>query len=50
MKRKFFVALNVEIDGQVCEHGSTIELDVETAKLYNHALRLVEEETDGRNA
>ncbi len=52
--KKFFVALNVEIDGVVYAHGSEIELDVEVAKEYSHALRAIEEKTeetgDGRNS
>ena len=47
MKQKFLVVLAVDIDGQIYEHGSTVELDPETAKEYSHALR-VKEESDGR--
>lgn len=51
MKEKFNVILPIEVDGIVYQHGSTVELDLETATMYSHALRAVEEkEQDGRDS
>ena len=44
MKKTYRVVLPVDIDGRIYEYGSTIELDIETATLYSHALMAVEEE------
>jgi hypothetical protein len=43
MKKKFRVLLPIEIDGRIYEFGSTVELDLETALLYSHALQACEE-------
>ena len=40
---KFRVVLAVEIDGQMYQYGSLIDLNTETAKLYAHALVRVQE-------
>ena len=39
---KFRVLLPIEIDGKVYGYGQEIELDMETAKQYAHALVRVE--------
>ena len=44
MKKKFKVTLPIDIDGTLHLHGSIVELDEETAKLYNHALIAVVED------
>jgi hypothetical protein len=46
MKKKFRVLLPIEIDGRIYEFGSTVELDLETALLYSHALMACEEEVE----
>jgi hypothetical protein len=43
MKRKYRLMLPVEIDGVVHEYGEVVELDLETAAAYAHALIAVEE-------
>lgn len=43
MKQKFVTALSIEIDGHIYGAGETVELDAETAKEYQHALRVVED-------
>jgi hypothetical protein len=43
VKTKYLVAISIEIDGQIYGVGSTVELDLETAALYAHALRAVED-------
>lgn len=42
-KRRYRVLLPVEIDGQIHHFGEFIELDVETATEYSHALVAVDE-------
>jgi hypothetical protein len=44
VKKKFRVILPIDVDGTVYQHGATVELDVETAKLYSHALIALEKE------
>lgn len=44
MKTKFRVLLAIEIDGRIYEFGSVVELDLETALLYSHALMACEAE------
>ena len=43
MKSKFRVLLPIDIEGRIYEFGSTVELDLETALLYSHALIACEE-------
>ncbi len=43
MKKKFRVILPIDVDGIVYQHGAIVGLDVETAKLYSHALIALEE-------
>lgn len=52
MKKKYKVILPIDVAGIVYQHGSTVELDLETAKLYSHALMAVEEkeQADGGNS
>jgi hypothetical protein len=46
----FRVLLPIEIEGRIYEFGSVVELDLETAKLYSHALIACEQEVeDGGN-
>ena len=41
--RRFRVLLPIEIDGRMYEFGSVVELDLETAGGYSHALIACEE-------
>jgi 5-enolpyruvylshikimate-3-phosphate synthase len=50
MKRKYKVLLPIDVDGQIFEFGQIVELDMETASQYSHALIAVEEEEHGRNS
>lgn len=46
--KRFRVLLPIEIDGRIYEFGSVVELSLETAKDYSHALIACEEvEEDG---
>jgi hypothetical protein len=42
--KRFRVLLPIEIDGRIYEFGSVVELDLETALAYSHALIACEEE------
>jgi hypothetical protein len=42
--KKFRVVLPIEVDGRIYEFGAVVEMDLETARLYSHALIAVEEE------
>jgi hypothetical protein len=42
MKKKFRVVMPIEVGGVIYQHGSTVELDSETAALYSHALIALE--------
>jgi hypothetical protein len=46
MKNRYKVTLPIEVDGCIYQHGQTVELDLETAKLYSHAL-IALAETEG---
>lgn len=41
--KKYRVTLPVEIDGVVYNYGDVVELDLEVAALYAHALIVVED-------
>ncbi|HWE50468.1 MAG TPA: hypothetical protein VG273_11785 [Bryobacteraceae bacterium] len=43
MKSKYRVTLPIDVNGIVYQHGAIVELDLETAKLYSHALIALEE-------
>ena len=43
MRRKFRVVLPVEIDGVIYELDAVVELDVEVAIKYSHALIALDE-------
>lgn len=45
--RKYRVTLPVVIGGRTYQFGEVVELDIETAVQYAHALIAVEEEDDG---
>lgn len=49
--KPYKVLLAVEIEGRIYGHGSVVELDLETAARYAHALIAVEkgEENGGNN-
>ena len=36
--KKFKVLLPIDVNGRIYQHGEQVELDLETAKLYSHAL------------
>jgi hypothetical protein len=44
--RKFRVVLPIEVDGRIYEFGAVIELDVETARLYSHALIMLDSQAE----
>ncbi len=44
-KRKYRVTLPIMLDGQLYEFGREVELDLEQAAQFSHALIAVEEET-----
>jgi hypothetical protein len=49
--KKYRVVLPIEVGGRIYQFGETIDLDMETAAQYAHALIAVEEEaTDGGNS
>ena len=50
--KRFRVLLPIDIEGRIYEFGSTVELDLETALLYSHALIACEEKEveDGGNS
>jgi hypothetical protein len=50
VKSKYRVILPIDVDGTVYQHGHIVELDVETAKLYSHALIALEEKGDEQSA
>jgi hypothetical protein len=50
MKKKYTVVLPIDVDGRIYQHGSTVELDEATAKLYSHALIAQEETTSGSHS
>ena len=51
--KKFRVLLPIDVDGRIYEFDSVVELDLEQAKEYSHALIAIEacegEATDGGN-
>lgn len=46
--KTFRVVLPIDIDGKLFQFGQTVELDVETAKAYSHALVRVDEEEESK--
>ena len=42
--REYRVLLPIDVEGHIYQFGSVVELDLETAKAYSHALLAVEEE------
>ena len=44
MKTKFRVLLPIDVEGRIYEFGSVVELSLETAKKFSHALMACEEE------
>ncbi len=48
--KKYKVILPVEIAGTVHWHGDIVELDLETALLYQHALIVLHESEEGQSA
>jgi len=43
---KYKVLLPIEIEGRIYEFGSVVELDLDVAKEYSHALIACEQEED----
>jgi hypothetical protein len=48
--RKYRVTLPVEIDGKMYQFGDVVELDLETATQFAHALIAWEGDEDGGNS
>ena len=48
--KKYKVILPVEIAGTIHWHGEIVELDLETALLYQHALIVVNESEEEQSA
>ena len=46
MKKRYKVLLPIDVDGRIYQHGDVVELDLETAKIYSHAL-IALAETEG---
>lgn len=46
MKKRYRVILPVDIDGTIYRYGEIAVLDLETARLYSHALIVCEEKGD----
>jgi hypothetical protein len=49
-KERYRVTLPIEVDGKFYNYDEVVELDVDAAALYAHALIAVEEKANGGNS